>query len=97
MLKELQSGGTDITENERLLKSLVGLMEQLTNKDISFEPMQELYNKFPTWMHKNENSVKLKDLKKYRVKQRPVCAIAEKSKWKEYSYSNRADKEFTVW
>ena len=67
-------------------------MERLTNKDISFEPMQELHDKLPTWMHKNEISITLKDLKRYRVQQRPLCEFKERG----YSYSNHADREFTV-
>lgn len=97
MLKEMQSGGTDGAENEEdFSKMLMGMMEQLTNKDILFEPMQELHDKFPTWMQKNESSVKADDLKRYQAQQRLVGEIVEKFNEKGYSDSNPVDREFIV-
>lgn len=97
MLKEMQSGGTDGAENEEdFSKMLMGMMEQLTNKDILFEPMQELHEKFPMWMHKNESSVKPDDLRRYQDQQRLVGEIVGKFNEKGYSDSNAADREFIV-
>lgn len=97
MLKEMQSGGTDGTENEEeISKMLMGMMEQLTNKDILYEPMQELHDKFPTWMHKNESSIKPDDLERYRDQQRVVGEIVGKFNEKGYSDSNPADREYIV-
>lgn len=97
MLKEMQSGGTDGAENEEdFSKMLMGMMEQLTNKDILFEPMQELHDKFPMWMHKNESSVKPDDLRRYQDQQRLVGEIVGKFNEKGYSDSNAADREFIV-
>lgn len=97
MLKEMQSGGTNGTDNEEdFSKMLMGMMEQLTNKDILFEPMQELHDKFPTWMHKNESSTKLEDLNRYLDQQRLVGEIVRKFNEKEYSDSNPADREYIV-
>ncbi|MCJ1428127.1 Peroxisome chaperone and import receptor [Sticta canariensis] len=97
MLKEMQSGGTDGAENEEdFSKMLMGMMEQLTNKDILFEPMQELHDKFPSWMQKNESSVKADDLKRYQAQQRLVGEIVGKFNEKGYSDSNPVDREFIV-
>ena len=97
LLKEMQSGGTDGAENEEdFSKMLTGMMEQLTNKEILFEPMQELHDKFPTWMQKNESSVKADDLKRYQVQQRLVSEIVGKFNEKGYSDSNPVDREFIV-
>ena len=97
MLKEMQSGSTDGAENEEdFSKMLMGMMEQLTNKDILFEPMQELHDKFPMWMQKNESSVKADDLKRYQAQQRLVGEIVGKFNEKGYSDSNPVDREFIV-
>lgn len=97
MLKEMQSGGTDGNENEEdFSRMLMGMMEQLTNKDILFEPMQELHDKFPVWMQKNESSIKQVDLIRYRDQQRLVGEIVGKFNEKGYSDSNPADREFIV-
>ena len=97
MLKEMQSAGTDGTGNEEeFSKMLMGMMDQLTNKDILFEPMQELHDKFPTWMQKNESGTKPDDLRRYRDQQRLVGEIVGKFNEKGYSDSNPTDREFIV-
>lgn len=56
MLKEMESGGFGGEGNdEDFSKMLMGMMEQLTNKEILYEPMKELNDKFPAWMEKNRD------------------------------------------
>ena len=59
MLKSLGSGDFNPgglgggEDSEDFSKMLMGMMEQLTNKEILYEPMKELHDKFPEWMEKN--------------------------------------------
>lgn len=97
MLKDMQGGvlggaGGD----EDFSKMLMGMMEQLTNKEILYEPMKELHDKFPGWMTKNGNSTKADDLQRYQEQQRLVKEIVGKFEEKEYSDSNAADREYIV-
>lgn len=97
MLKEMQSGGLDGAGNEEdFSKMLMGMMEQLTNKDILYEPMQELHNKFPEWMSKHRESTGKEDLDRYEEQQRLVGEIVAKFEDKGYSDSNAADREYIV-
>ncbi|MCJ1469336.1 Peroxisome chaperone and import receptor [Pseudocyphellaria aurata] len=97
MLKEMQSSGADGAANEEdFSKMLLGMMEQLTNKDILFEPMQELHEKLPKWIDRNKNSIKPEDLKRYLEQQRVVGEIVGKFNEKGYSDSNPADREYIV-
>lgn len=97
MLQEIQGGSLEGAENEEdFSKMLMGMMEQLTNKDILFEPMKELHDKFPAWMQKNESSIREDDLKRYRHQQRVVGEIVAKFNEQGYLDSNPKDREYIV-
>lgn len=97
MLKEMQGGGLDGAASEDdLSKMLMGMMEQLTNKDILYEPMKELHDKFPAWMSKNRASAEADDLLRYEEQQRLVGEIVSRFEGKGYSDDNAADREFIV-
>lgn len=97
MLKEMQGSGLDGAAGEEdFSKMLMGMMEQLTNKDILFEPMQELHTKFPAWMSKHRASTPKDDLQRYEEQQRLVGEIVAKFEDKRYSDSNAADREYIV-
>ena len=94
MLKEMQSG--DAGGEEDFSKMLLSMMEQLTNKDILYEPMKELHDKFPEWMTKNKDSTKKEDWRRYVEQQRIVGEIVERFEGKGYSDSKAADREYIV-
>jgi peroxin-19 len=97
MLKQLSSGdfggeGGD----EDFSKMLMGMMEQLTNKDILYEPMKELNTKFTDWMEKNKATTSAEDLKRYEEQQTIVAEIVARFETPTYSDSNAADREYIV-
>lgn len=97
MLKEMQSSEQDGTgDEEGFSKMLMSMMEQLTNKEILYEPMKELHDKFPGWMSKNKNSVKKDDIRRYEDQQRLVKEIVAKFDEKGYTDSNAADRQYIV-
>jgi len=82
--------------DEDFSKILMGMMEQLTNKDILYEPMKELDDKFPTWMEGNKEKVDKEDLKRYEEQQSLVREIVARFEKKEYSDGNAQDREYIV-
>lgn len=97
LLKQMQSGGLDGEgSEEEFSKMLMGMMEQLTNKEILYEPMKELHEKFPEWMEKNKNTVSKDDLKRYEEQQVLVKEIVAKFEEATYSDSNAPDREYIV-
>lgn len=92
MLKEMGNGGND----EDLNKMLMGMMEQLTNKDILYEPMKDLNDKFPEWMEKNKDKTNPADLEKYKEQQGLVAEIVARFERKGYSDENKEDRDFIV-
>jgi peroxin-19 len=100
MLKAMQAsgfGGENGEGNEEdFSKMLLGMMEQLTNKEILYEPMKELHDKFPEWMVKNEGTVKEDDMKRYKEQQIYVREIVERFEKNGYSDENAGDREYIV-
>ena len=97
MLKEMQNGGLEAAgDDEGFNKMLMGMMEQLTNKEILYEPMKELHDKFPEWMNKNKSTANAEDLKRYEEQQRLVGEIVARFDMKEYSDEKAEDREYIV-
>ncbi|ROW00805.1 hypothetical protein VMCG_06538 [Cytospora schulzeri] len=99
LLKQMQAGGLEgglEGSDEDFSKMLMGMMEQLTNKDILYEPMKELNDKFPDWMAKNKDSISEEDKKRYEVQEGLAKEIVAKFEESTYSDSNTADREYIV-
>ena len=97
MLKEMESGGfSGEGSDEDFSKILMGMMEQLTNKEILYEPMKELDDKFPKWMETNKDKVPKEDLKRYEEQQVLVREITARFERSGYSDENAKDREYIV-
>lgn len=97
LMKQMQAGGLDGEgSEEEFSKMLLGMMEQLTNKEILYEPMKELNDKFPDWFEKNKATTSSDDLKRYEEQQGLVKEIVAKFEEPTYSDSNAADREYIV-
>lgn len=92
-MKDIPGGDGD---EEDFSKLLMGMMEQLTNKEILYEPMKELNDKYPSWMEKNKNTLSKDDLKRYLEQQALVAEMVTKFEEPTYSDSNPADREYIV-
>ena len=97
MLASMESGGFGGEgSDEDFSKVLMSMMEQLTNKDILYEPMKELDDKFPKWMEENKTKVDKDDLKRYEEQQTLVREIVGRFERKGYSDDNAQDREYIV-
>lgn len=98
-MKQLQSGGLGGPgggNEEDLTKMLMGMMEELTNKDILYEPMKELDDKFPAWMEANRSKTSAEDLKRYEGQQVIVREIVTRFELPSYSDTNPEHREYIV-
>lgn len=93
MMKELGGGeGGDGDFNSMLMN----MMAHLTNKEILYEPMKELHDKFPEWMEKNAEKEKREDLERYKEQQKLVGEIVARFERKGYRDENEDDREYIV-
>ncbi|KAF2223376.1 Pex19 protein family [Elsinoe ampelina] len=99
MLKEMEKGnfpGLDGGSEEDFNKMLMGMMEQLTNKEILYEPMKDLHDKFPEWLKNNADKTKAEDLARYKEQQSLVGEIVGRFDRPGYSDDNKEDRDFIV-
>lgn len=99
LLKQMQAGGLEgglEGSEEEFSKMLMGMMEQLTNKDILYEPMKELKDKFPEWLQNNKDKISEEDRKRYELQETFAREIVAKFEESTYSDSNAADREYIV-
>ena len=83
---------------DQLDSFLLNMMSELTHKDILYEPMRELHEKYPGWLAQNRDSksVKAEDWERYGEQRRVVREIVERFERKGYSDESVADREFIV-
>ena len=97
MLKEFQSDGSNgASGDEDFSKMLMNMMENLTNKDILYDPMKELHDKFPPWLLNNKANVKAADLRRYEQQQQVVAEIVGKFEESTYSDDNTNDRQYII-
>ncbi|KAI1149412.1 Pex19 protein family-domain-containing protein [Nemania diffusa] len=96
MMKAMKDIPGDGGNEEEFSNLLMGMMEQLTNKEILYEPMKELNDKFPGWMEKNKDTLAKDDLKRYQEQQVLVSEMVTKFEEPTYSDSNAVDREYIV-
>lgn len=95
LMKQMQAGA-GVEDEEVFSKMLLGMMEQLTNKEILYEPMKELDDKFPEWIEKNKTTTPKEDMTRYEEQRKVVKEIVMKFEEKAYADSNLADREYIV-
>lgn len=98
MLKDLESGHFPAMDGDQgdFNSMLMGMMEQLVNKDILYEPMKELHDNFPDWLDKNKDSISKEDLERYKTQQSVVKDIVQRFEKKDFSDDNKEDREYVV-
>lgn len=75
---------------------LMSMMAQLTHKDILYEPMKELNDKFPGWIEKNGSLTSKEDMARYEKQHKLVGEIVTRFEKSSYSDDNSADRDYIV-
>ncbi|RMD39745.1 hypothetical protein DV735_g5391, partial [Chaetothyriales sp. CBS 134920] len=88
-----EAGGGDDGD---MSKMLLGMMEQLTNKEMLYEPMDELNQKFPAWLERNKEKLTKEDYGRYTRQRDIVKEIVSKFEEKGYSDDDPQCREF-IW
>lgn len=109
MLRALESGaggaGGGSGEDGDLSKMFLGMMEQLTNKDMLYEPMKELSQKFPDYLSSHDpssldtsttNKLSKAEFDRYTRQNAIVSDIVRKFEEKSYNDADPKCREF-IW
>ncbi|KAJ5452213.1 Pex19 protein [Penicillium cf. griseofulvum] len=98
LLKAVEAGASGAGEDGDLSKMFMGMMEQLSNKEMLYEPMKELDVKFGPWIEKNKGSGKVsaEDMERFETQARVVKQIVGKFEEKGFSDDDPKCREY-VW
>ncbi|KAJ5155853.1 hypothetical protein N7492_008656 [Penicillium capsulatum] len=98
LLKAVEAGASGAGEDGDLTKMFMGMMEQLSNKDMLYEPMKELDGKFGPWIEQNKTSGKVseEDMQRFESQAGIVRQIVQKFEEPGYSDDNPKCREY-VW
>ncbi|PYI10192.1 Pex19-domain-containing protein [Aspergillus sclerotiicarbonarius CBS 121057] len=97
LIKAIEAGAGDGDEGD-LTKMFMGMMEQLSNKEILYEPMKELDTKFGPWIAENKGKGKVsdEDMARHEKQAGVVALIVAKFEEKGYSDEDPKCREY-VW
>ncbi|KAJ5293780.1 hypothetical protein N7508_008601 [Penicillium antarcticum] len=92
LLKAVEAGAAGAGDEGDLSKMFMGMMEQLSNKEMLYEPMKELDGKFGPWLAKSkaEGKVSEEDMGRYETQAKVVKQIV--GKFEEANYSDEDPK-----
>ena len=110
LMAEMAKAGTGEGGDDAFNAMIAGMMEQLTEKEVLYEPMKELDSKYPTWLerqaqtapqqdaaHSDKNpKMSPEDLKRYTDQSKLVREIVDRFERPGYQDSNSEDREFIV-
>ncbi|EXJ77717.1 hypothetical protein A1O3_09946 [Capronia epimyces CBS 606.96] len=98
MLRALESEGAGVGDGSDgdLSKMFLGMMEQLTNKDMLYEPMKELSTKYPEWLEQNRPKIDESEFGRFSRQRVIVDEIVAKFEEPSYSDDSAQCREF-VW
>lgn len=98
LLKAVEAGASGAGDEGDLTKMFMGMMEQLSNKEMLYEPMKELDGKFGPWIEKSkaEGTVPAEDMERYETQARVVKQIVLKFEEPGYSDEDAKCREY-VW
>ncbi|KAJ5307996.1 hypothetical protein N7476_008652 [Penicillium atrosanguineum] len=98
LLKAVEAGATGAGEDGDLTKMFMGMMEQLSNKEMLYEPMKELDGKFGPWIKDNKENgkVALEDMERYETQAKVVKQIVLKFEEPGYTDEDPKCREY-IW
>ncbi|KAI9298162.1 Pex19 protein, partial [Neoconidiobolus thromboides FSU 785] len=65
-MEDLMSQVGDMTNSGDFEKTIEGLITQIMNKDLLYEPMKDLVEKYPEWLELNKDKLNKEELDKYQ-------------------------------
>ncbi|KAK4050097.1 Peroxisome chaperone and import receptor [Microbotryomycetes sp. JL201] len=83
LMAQMAAGGDDFGGEEGLQSMLDEMMGQLMSRDVLYEPLKELRDKYPEYLQDNESKLPAEDIKRYKQQQAIVNDIIAKFEERE--------------
>jgi peroxin-19 len=96
LIQAMEAGTSAGGEDGDINKLFAGMMEQLSNKEMLYEPMKELHTKFGPWLEENRTKVSAKDRARYETHAQLAGEIVAKFDEEGYSDDKPEDRSY-IW
>lgn len=96
MMKQLGGSGEGGAGEEDFSGMLVNMMEQLTSREVLYEPMKELSEKYPSWIERNEGKTPKAEMDKYKGQYTIVKQIVTKFEEPGYKDENEVQRQYII-
>lgn len=93
MLKAMEAGGD---EEGGLSQMFLEMMQQLTHKDMLYEPMKELHVQYPAWLESHKTKLSPGEYERYKRQSVIVNDIVNKFEEKGFSDDDPKSREY-IW
>lgn len=95
ILKDLEAtaGGGD-GDGMDMSKLLTDMLHQMASKEILYEPMKEMDEKYPAWINDNSSKVSVEDKTRYLNQHKTIHEIVTMFERPDYSDDNAEHKEY---
>ncbi|KAF5099584.1 hypothetical protein D0Z00_001594 [Geotrichum galactomycetum] len=95
MMKDLESAmGSGDGSDMDMSKLINEMLEQMASKEILYEPMKEMYDKYPAWMEENEKKISADDRSRYLNQYRIISDVVTRFEKPGYSDDNEVDRKY---
>lgn len=100
MMRAMESSGLHGNlgdgEDEGFDKMFSNIMEQLSNKEMLYEPLKDLDDKFGPWLKENREKISKEDLERYELQSTLVAEMVTKFEEKDYTDENPEHRGY-IW
>lgn len=90
MMKDIGAGGDDLD----LPKLINEMLQQMASKEILYEPMKEMYDKYPTWLRDNDSKITDEEKTRYQQQYKIISEVVLKFESPTYSDDNDDDRKY---
>lgn len=95
MMKDLESAiGKGDDSDMDMTKLINEMLEQMASKEILYEPMKEMYDKYPAWLEENETKINSEERSRYLNQYRIIKDVVTRFEKPDYSDNNDADRKY---
>lgn len=96
MMKDLESAmgsGGDGGDFD-MSKMINDMLEQMASKEILYEPMKEMYDKYPAWMKENSAKISAEEKARYQNQLQIITEVVTKFERSDYSDNNPEHRKY---